>query len=85
MNITCAMKIVTKPSWKNTSCSGKRQERGAEHDLRRRHGKEDEQVRRAATSEAVANDRNRDQRPECRRDTVESARPRASHDRILNA
>ena len=41
-----------------------RQQRGAEHDLGRRHRQEDEQVRRAAAAEAVADERERDQCPE---------------------
>ena len=45
-----------------------RQERGAEHDLRRRHRQEDEDVRRRPAHEPMADDRKRDQRPEDRGD-----------------
>src|SRR5439155_1182855 len=41
-----------------------REQRGAEHELGRRHRQEDQQVRRAAPAEAVADERERDQRPE---------------------
>ena len=43
-----------------------RQQRGAEDDLGRRHRQEDEEVRRAAAAERVADERERDQRPQRR-------------------
>ena len=58
-----------KPSWKTlVSVEEERQQRGAEDDLGRRHRQEDEEVRRAAAAEVVADDRERDERPERGRD-----------------
>src|SRR5205823_3684960 len=45
-----------------------REQRRAHHDLGRRHGHEDQEVREAASAEAIADERERDQRPEGGRD-----------------
>ena len=51
-----------------------RQQRRAEHDLRRRQRQEDQDVRGPAAPEAVADERQRDQRPERRRDEAREQR-----------
>ena len=45
-----------------------RQQRGAEHDLRRGQRQEDQEVRRPSPAEAIADERERDQRSERRGD-----------------
>ena len=69
MNMTWAMKIVTKPSWKtavvlrnSVSSDAPRTISGVDI------GKEDEQVRGAAPPEAVPDDRERHERAEHGRD-----------------